>query len=230
MASPDALAHAYRLGQTALRAATVRDAARLWPLLDLSAPSQTYGSWESAMRSLVSRNASAANSLGAEYARAAWATAGETGTFGVVLAGAPAAEQVTTSLRVTSLVAYRQSLGAGMSRESAARSALVRVSGSVSRLVADSGRGTVAASTVSNGGRWTRVPSPGACTFCRMLAGRGAVYRSGINFASHDHCGCSMIAEFGVTGPVAYRPSLRRATDADRTRVRTWLRANPDAA
>lgn len=39
--------------------------------------------------------------------------------------------------------------------------------------------------------RYQRVASPNACAFCRMLAGRGAVYRLETSgFRSHGNCGC----------------------------------------
>lgn len=38
---------------------------------------------------------------------------------------------------------------------------------------------------------WERVIEPGACSFCAMLAGRGAVYKeSTVDFRAHDHCHC----------------------------------------
>jgi len=39
---------------------------------------------------------------------------------------------------------------------------------------------------------WVRIPEPGACAFCRMLASRGAVYKKNTgNFRSHNRCRCS---------------------------------------
>lgn len=40
---------------------------------------------------------------------------------------------------------------------------------------------------------WRRVTSRGACDFCVMLAGRGAVYKeSTVNFQSHGSCNCGV--------------------------------------
>ena len=59
------------------------------------------------------------------------------------------------------------------------------VGGGVQRLIAASGRDTVDVNARTDAGRgeiaataWSRVARPGACQFCTMLAGRGAVYRS----------------------------------------------------
>lgn len=57
--------------------------------------------------------------------------------------------------------------------------------------------------------RYQRVASPTACAFCRMLAGRGPVYRlETVGFRSHGNCGCS--AEPVVQ--IVTRPTLRAAS------------------
>lgn len=70
--------------------------------------------------------------------------------------------------------------------------------------------------------------SSGGCGFCQMLAGRGAVYRSedSATFAAHDHCHCVAVPAFsGAPLPVKpYTPTDRNITDADRARVREYLR------
>lgn len=81
---------------------------------------------------------------------------------------------------------------------------------------------------------WRRVAS-GGCSFCRMLADRGAVYKAETaRFASHPHCHCTAQPVFkGQPGDEAdvmqYMASKRRRTAADRERVRAYLAANyPD--
>ena len=45
---------------------------------------------------------------------------------------------------------------------------------------------------------WERTISPTACSFCSMLASRGAVYKSqkSADFRAHDHCNCTAIPVF----------------------------------
>jgi hypothetical protein len=80
---------------------------------------------------------------------------------------------------------------------------------------------------------WQRISS-GGCKFCRMLAGRGAVYKeTTARFASHPHCGCTAAPVFdGQPGPEAstiqYVASRRKRSPADRARVREYLAAMPD--
>lgn len=80
---------------------------------------------------------------------------------------------------------------------------------------------------------WQRV-SAGGCSFCRMLASRGAVYHEeSAHFASHTHCHCTAQPVFrgsGRVGPEAsvmqYVASKRRPTARDRARVRAYLAEN----
>ena len=71
--------------------------------------------------------------------------------------------------------------------------------GAGTRLIMNGGRQTVtqAASLDDLAEGWERVIEPGACSFCAMLAGRGAVYKgSTVNFRAHDHCHCVARAIF----------------------------------
>ena len=71
--------------------------------------------------------------------------------------------------------------------------------GAATRLVLAGGRDTVTGTThqdpMAKG--WERVIEPGSCSFCSMLAGRGAVYKeSTVDFRAHDHCKCVARAVF----------------------------------
>lgn len=76
------------------------------------------------------------------------------------------------------------------------RLALRKLSGVVNRLVLQPARETVWNATVRDGTRYARVPEPGACPFCLMLASRGAVYSRETVVATkdmhryHDNCRC----------------------------------------
>ena len=100
----------------------------------------------------------------------------------------------------------------------------------VSRSAADTIIGSSNADPKSVG--WSRITRSGACRFCRMLAGRGGVYRSEktARFASHDHCHCAATPSWDADAPdmpvVAYVAAQRDQTPADRARVRAYLDAN----
>ena len=114
--------------------------------------------------------------------------------------------------------------------ESDWRRARVLVQGGMQLRIANASRYTVAGSSIADPAAegWQRQGS-GECAFCSMLIGRGAVYsEAGADFAAHDHCNCSAVPAFkGEPRPVKpYTPSARKATDADRARVREYLRTH----
>lgn len=84
---------------------------------------------------------------------------------------------------------------------------------------------------------WRRVTSGQGCKFCRMLAGRAAVYREEtVRFASHTNCMCTAWPVFrsnddGVSADVLqYTASKRKRTEAEKARLRDYLNENfPDA-
>lgn len=93
---------------------------------------------------------------------------------------------------------------------------LVFLSSAVTRYVLEPGRVTVAESVradpVAVG--WHRETRGGGCGFCRMLAGRGAVYkRATANFAAHDDCHCVAVPSWDANAPEVpvdlYRASER---------------------
>lgn len=111
-------------------------------------------------------------------------------------------------------------------------STLALAQGGLQRIIADVGRQTVAGSAVADprARGWQRSAS-GGCTFCQMIASRGAVFTASTGvFASHDHCKCVAVPAWGGQPlPVnPYTPTLRNVTDADRAAVRRWLADNAD--
>jgi hypothetical protein len=98
-------------------------------------------------------------------------------------------------------VADSQSMGAffhsikTVDESQAAESAGKALEGASARLALKGGRQTIveAASVDPVTLGWERVISPGACSFCSMLASRGAAYLSKktAEFQAHDHCHCT---------------------------------------
>lgn len=106
------------------------------------------------------------------------------------------------------------------------------ISGGLQRRIADNVRDTVSGSAIADPSArgWARAGN-GGCTsgFCDMLIARGAVYTEATaDFASHDHCQCYAVPAFdGQPRPVKpYTPTLRNVSDADRARVREYLRTH----
>jgi hypothetical protein len=189
----DTLTRNYRAQNLALRAQTVRDLQRIWPALDWRNLERTYPAWFAAAATLVQRDRTRSAGLASLYLKAHRLQAGIPGAPNVVLAGAAPAEQVATSLYVTTVVAVKKSTMAGKTAQQAMTDAFVQSAGAATRLVLDAGRDTIRKTTTNDPRTrgWQRVTS-GGCAFCEMLAGRGSVYtEESADFASHDHCACT---------------------------------------
>jgi hypothetical protein len=82
---------------------------------------------------------------------------------------------------------------------------------------------------------WQRFARGGACKFCVMLAGRGAVYtKTTVNFAAHTTCHCVAGPSYDPNAPRAsvmqYLGSKRSRTEKERADLRAYLNDNfPDA-
>jgi hypothetical protein len=102
------------------------------------------------------------------------------------------------------------------------------IEGGMQRRILNFSRGTLTESAIADPSArgWQRVGS-GECEFCALLIGRGEVYsEASADFASHDNCRCSAVPAFdGEPIPVKpYTPSQRNISDADRARVREYLK------
>ena len=100
--------------------------------------------------------------------------------------------------------------------------------GGTERRILDHSRLTIMESSLADPSArgWQR-ETAGGCAFCELLASRGTVYsEESADFASHDNCRCTAIPSFeGEARPVQpYEPSLRDSTEADRARVREYIR------
>ena len=94
--------------------------------------------------------------------------------------------------------AYQSAMWVDNVEDTVARSlALQKLQGITNRLVAAPARETVGLATLRAGTLYARVPEPGACSFCLMLASRGAVYSKDTVFKEmkqyHDNCRCLAI-------------------------------------
>lgn len=128
------------------------------------------------------------------------AAAGITAPFRPVIPDPPPVEQVAASVRWAVQPFYEGTPDL--------RVFTTKVSGAAEKLVLDVGRDTILHNVQRDkqAKGWARVPEPGACYFCALLATRGAVYRSegSADFQSHDHCRCHAEPVF-----TAYEPSAQ---------------------
>lgn len=188
--------------------------AKLWPSLDLTNLRQSLPAFKAAVTLEVQRHAQASATLAAQQYRTDRQRAGVTGAYTPIPADPPTVRQVaqTVDWAVQPLwnanVLGQEPTEAIPSAGSAIADAKARLAAAGEKLVLDTGRDTV----VDNAQRdrkakgWARIPEPGACSFCLMLATRGAVYRSeqSADFKTHDHCRCHVEPVF-----TAYEPPAR---------------------
>ena len=96
--------------------------------------------------------------------------------------------------------------------------ALERMRGSSQRLVQDWGRQTMLDNIASDPARprFARMPSGKTCKFCRMLAGRGAVYHTAASAGAlsdfHDLCDCQIVTSY-TEGDLPYDPKKYQGED-----------------
>jgi hypothetical protein len=108
--------------------------------------------------------------------------------------------------------------------------AIARIAAGFRRIVANQSRDTVVESSLRDPAAegWQRIVRADGCSYCRMLADRGAVYKESTSrFAAHDNCNCSAAPAFSPRREVSvlrYQASSRRSSPADRARVRDYLK------
>lgn len=187
-----ALTERHRLGQVKLRALALRQYMILWPLWRGDAKS--FQTLIEATVPLVRVHHSLSSSLSAAYYERFRAAEGVSGTPSARLADPVDVGKLGGTLFVTGQRMTGQALAAGQSPETAMETALVRTSGTVTRLALAGGRDTILRSVEADkeAQGWARVTDSQPCAFCAMLASRGPVYKGDtVGFRAHDHCTCT---------------------------------------
>lgn len=156
----------------------------MWPLLDPRRLDETYDLWLAYASQTVAQARSSYSADAREYL--SW--------LGISSTEAEALSELrlAVSMHVTTVATIKRGVTEGLTLEQAARLGLRRSFGSAERHSLDASRSVVARSSVADPAvvGWRRV-GRGGCDFCRMLIGRGAVYRAEtVSFRSHDHCHC----------------------------------------
>ena len=187
------LTREHRTRQLAIRAAVIRDFQRLWPIWD-SGDLRTFDLLVQATIPLIDLRRGTSAGVAADYYTAFRVAEGIPGSAGARIADQAPRDQLVTSLYVTGKTQVQRALRSGFSVQAARQNTFVTMSGAVTRHVLNAGRDTLILSTASDkrARGWRRITDANPCSFCSMLAGRGAVYSAETaDFQAHDHCGCS---------------------------------------
>lgn len=186
------LTQAHRRAQLRIRAQSLRDYTQLWPIW--TGDGESFNLLLTASVPLVRAYHTLSSSLAAGYFQSFRAAEHVSGTAAPRLAVPLAEDLIRGTLHLTGLEMTRDAIAAGASAQAAMRTALVRTSGTTTRLVLAGGRDTLVQSSGEDpkGGGWSRVTGGRTCAFCAMLASRGPVYSAAsADFAAHDHCSCA---------------------------------------
>jgi len=197
------LGQMYRQRQIAIALAATRAVASLWARhIDPARIADSWGTLRDVVQRLVQQYFSAASADSASF-------------YGQmrVMSGYPATRVPMVQLPRKELakVIDSQSMGTffhnikTVDEHVAAQSAGQSLEAASGRLALKGGRQTITEAVAQDpkAKGWERVIAPGACSFCSMLASRGAVYRSreSAKFLAHDHCHCTPLPLFVGQAP-----------------------------
>lgn len=193
-----------RRAQAALIALLLRDMRTLRRLIAPVRLRETVPDWIAAVRSLVDQYGAASSSLAATAYEEQREAAGIRSRYSAEPAPAPPDEQVEASLRW----AVAELWGGGD-----LETAQSKAEGAAQKLVLDQGRETLrqAVRQDRDAVAYARAAALGACSFCKLMASRGAIYKTAgtagreaderfsgdasvVKF--HDNCHCTIIPVF----------------------------------
>ena len=217
----DELALAHKRAIVNLATLTDQDILRIWKMVSGASPDAIRNALLEVVPELSSRYGEMAGALASDFYDDVRLEASARGAFVAEPAPLPG------SARAEALVRWGvDPLYAAVPDESLAFSL---ITGGLQRIVANQARQTIemAAQADPAAHGWRRVTSADSCRFCRMLAGRGAVYKdSTVRFASHDDCHCAAAPAFSPGRPLdvhQYVASKRTQTAEDRARTREFM-------
>lgn len=203
-----------RATQVAIRAALLRDVARLWPALDPKRLDETWPGWIRAMSTLVTGyHGQSAVAAAASY-RSARQLATNSPAPSSLIRLAPAPDQSWLDK------AFGFS-GPGALQRDVVRpnTALSTTLGTAARITLDGARTTTLLTMkddpVAVG--WYRVTDDAPCAFCALLASRGVAYKAEtVGFEAHNDCACYGMAAF--SRDIELPKAAQRAAEVYRNR------------
>ena len=205
-----------RTAQTGLRTLVERDLAAFSATLDLGRPERARDALLTFTPQLVDTYGLIAATVAADWYDTVRAAEKVPGKFRATPVVPDESEAIVATVR--------RSAGALFTDTPA--TALDSLTGPVGKYALSGSRETIMRSSIRDpqASGWTRVTSGGSCAFCRMLAGRGAVYaRDTADFASHTHCHCTAAPSWDPGAPEVpvevYSASMRTSLMSDSARA-----------
>lgn len=184
-----------RLAHAGIRALVERDLREFFASLDLGRPEAARDALVAFSSVLVSEYGEIAAGVAADWYDEVRAAEGVRGGF--------RARMVVPDERAATVGTVTRAAGALFTP--APEAVLVTLVGRLPKYALTGARETVAASTAADpqSAGWHReTRGAGACRFCRLLAGRGAVYkRATADFAAHNDCNCVAVPSWDANAP-----------------------------
>lgn len=225
--------------QRELAVRSQRELRRFWAALDLERPERVRDELLSFVPALTAAYGAAGAVVAADWYDEVRAAEGVPGRFRAVMAEPFPDEFVQARVRYGARHLFTEAPGR----------ALPFLTGAVQEYVIQPARDTISRSSMADprASGWHRQAQADACSFCRMLVGRGGVYRrESAAFAAHAHCNCVAVPSWDPDAPevpvVTYTASERngalraraargnkpaqRALEDNRRRVREHIAAN----
>ena len=191
------LTRAHHAAQLAVRAGSLANLVKLWKIVDPTDLTNTIDTFVQAAVLLAGQGFDRSAGTASRYYSLFRRVEGVTGALPAAgLAPRPTSVVLGDELRGAALKGIITARRAGLTPELSKERGLVRVVGALGKLVLAGGRRTLihVADRDPKALGFGRVTSGDPCAFCRMLAGRGAVYKTekSADFEAHDSCGCSV--------------------------------------
>lgn len=189
------LTERHRRLQLTLSAAAVRDLLRLWGTVDPANLAETLAPFVQAGAIIVRAGRRASAAAASRYYVDFRRLEGTAGQVVLTLPELPPADVVEGGLRGAGLAGITRARERGKTAAEAHANGYVKLAGTATGLVLGGGRqtlmGALQADPAARG--WQRVTDGSPCAFCRMIAGRGIVFKGegSADFQAHGHCGCS---------------------------------------
>ena len=215
--------------QLAHRAQSLQGLLRLWALVDVENLPGTIDTFAQAAAILAGEGFDNSAATAATYYGLFRLVEG-VGSIVVPKAPRPVLDWIVGQIRGSALKGIIDARKAGMSLGKAKTEGFIRVSGEMTKLVLAGGRMTItgAVNRDKQALGWARATTGDPCTFCRMLASRGPVYKSeaSADFEAHDHDAC-MPEPVYKGDPVHLGVAAQSATYlAEYNKAQAWARAS----
>lgn len=220
----------HRREQLAIRADAIMELRGLWQGVDVANLRGTIGSFTTAAASLARSGFRRSVASAAAYYTVFRQAEQVAGAAPVVVATVAAGPVLADDLRGSALSGIVDGRRRGMTLSEAADSGFVKVAGALAKQILAGGRMTILESVqkdpVALG--WARVTNGDPCAFCRMLASRGAIYKTKktADFEAHGQCACTIEPLYSREQPKLGALAQAETYLQEFTAAQEWARNN----